>query len=71
MQPWRVSTRATHERTIDNRLVPTFGELELRGIRTSDVQAWVSGMVVQQLAPRTVSAYFKLLKAIMRAAVND
>lgn len=71
VQPWRPSTRETHELTIDKRLVPKFGESELRSIRTSDVQAWVSGLVADQLAPRTVSQYFKLLKAIMRAAVND
>ncbi len=70
-QPWRESTRASRESTIDHQVNPTFGAMELRAVRTSDVQSWVGRMSAAGLAASSVAAYYRVLAQIMRAARRD
>ena len=51
-------------------LLPTFGSQELRAIRPSNVQAWLSGLQ-QQLAASYVRVLLANLSGILRAAVDD
>lgn len=51
-------------------LLPTFGGQELRAIRPSSVQAWLSGLQ-QRLAPSYVRVLLANLSSILRAAVDD
>ena len=48
--------------------LPTFGGRQIASIRTSEVQAWVSGL---ELAPSTVTVVYGKVAAIFRAAVED
>ena len=51
-------------------LMPTFGGQELRTIRPSSIQAWLSGLQ-QRLAPSYVRVLLANLSGILRAAVDD
>jgi integrase len=70
-QPWRPSTRSRVEKVLRSQIMPTFGNVPLRALRRSDVQAWVGKMAASGLAPSTVEGYFKLLSSVMRAARRD
>jgi integrase len=63
-----VNTAASVEVILRRHILPTFGTRRLSTIRTSEVQAWVSGL---DLAPSTVSVVYSKFAAIMRAAVED
>jgi hypothetical protein len=67
-QPHRATTAASVEIILRCHILPTFGSRRLATIRTSEVQAWVSGV---DLAPSTVSVVYGKLSAIFRAAVED
>jgi integrase len=49
-------------------VLPTFENRPIAAVRTSEVQAWVSGL---ELAPSTVEVAYGKLAAIFRAAVED
>jgi integrase len=70
-QPWRESTRENREWIIETRIVPTFGQAQLRSVRPSDVQAWVGRLSAEGLAASTVAAYLRVLAQVMRAAQRD
>jgi hypothetical protein len=67
-QPHRASTAAGVESTMRAHILPTFGARPIASIRTSEVQAWVSGL---DLAPSTVRVTYVRLKSILAAAVED
>ncbi len=67
-QPHRDSTAASVEMILRKHIEPTFGHRPIAGIRTSEVQAWVSGLA---LAPSTVAVVYGKLAAIFNAAVDD
>ncbi|WP_369251842.1 tyrosine-type recombinase/integrase [Geodermatophilus amargosae] len=52
------------------RSVP-FGDLQLKNIRGSHLEAWVKQMHVDGLAPRTIANRFTAVRTIFRAAVRD
>lgn len=64
------STREGVEMRIRRHLDPTFGQMQLKAIRPSHVQAWLRGRQVQHAAG-TVRLMFVNLTAIMSAAVDD
>ena len=64
------STAQALEVRLRVHLLPTFGGQELRAIRPSSVQAWLSGLQ-QQLAPSYVRVLLANLSGILRAAVDD
>lgn len=67
-QPHRATTAASVEVIFRKHILPTFGSRRLSTVRTSEVQAWVSGL---DLAPSTVSVVYGKLSAVFRAAVED
>lgn len=67
-QPHRPSTAESVESILRTHLLPAFGAKRLAAIRTSEVQAWVSGL---ELAPSTVEVVYGKLRAIFAAAVDD
>ena len=67
-QPWRPSTRERNESLWRRHIEPRWGATRLGAIRTSDIQAWVTGL---QLAPSTAEGALRFLAAILRAAVTD
>ena len=70
-QPWRPQTRERMTHVIRSQIVPRFGALPLRSVRSSAVQAWVGEMTKATLAPSTVEGYYRVLAAIMLAARRD
>jgi integrase len=69
-QTFDASTRATVTSRLTNHILPTFGNLELRQIRPSTVQAWLKGRS-DVLAAGTVKAALSTLNAILGAAIED
>ena len=67
-QPHRATTTASVESILRVHVLPTFGARQIATIRTSEVQAWVSGL---ELAPSTVGVVYGKVAAIFRAAVED
>jgi integrase len=64
------STSQALEVRLRVHLLPTFGGQELRAIRPSNVQAWLSGLQ-QQLAASYLRVLLANLSGILRAAVDD
>ena len=64
------STSQALEVRLRVHLLPTFGGQELRAIRPSNVQAWLSGLQ-QLLAASYVRVLLANLSGILRAAVDD
>jgi integrase len=48
----------------------TFGDMQLRSIRRSHVEAWVKNMTAR-LAPTTIDTRFTIVRGVFRAAVAD
>jgi integrase len=70
VQPWRQSTRDRSSSVYRVHLEPRFGDRPIGSIRSSEVQAWATGLA-DTLAPATVEGAFRLLAAIFRAAIVD
>jgi integrase len=67
-QPHRATTSASVEVIFRKHITPTFGSRRLSTIKTSEVQAWVTGL---DLAPSTVNVVYGKLAAVFRSAVED
>ena len=70
-QPWAPSSRARYESILTKHVLPRFGHLPLRAIRTSDVRAWVASMAAEGYAAASIKSHFGVLRAIMRGAIED
>lgn len=71
-RPHRPTTAARVERQINGQLEGTpLGSKRLASVRPSDVQAWVSGMSADGLAPSTIRLTTRLLGSVFTAAVHD
>lgn len=66
-QVWLSSTRENADLTVAG---VTFGEMPLRAIRRSHVEAWVKQMSAS-LAPTTIDTRFTIVRGVFRAAVAD
>ncbi|GAB4077286.1 tyrosine-type recombinase/integrase [Nostocoides australiense] len=66
-QVWMSSTRENADMAVAG---VTFGELPLRSIRRSHVEAWVKKMSVD-LAATTIDTRFTIIRGVFRAAVAD
>lgn len=66
-QVWLSSTRENADLAV---VGVTFGEMPLRAIRRSHVEAWVKQMSVT-LAPTTIDTRFTIVRGVFRAAVAD
>ncbi|MGH8946590.1 MAG: tyrosine-type recombinase/integrase [Acidimicrobiia bacterium] len=69
-QTFDPSTRETMESRIRVHIEPTLGELELRNLRPSTIQAWVRGRQTE-VAPSYVRLLLTNLSTILSAAVED
>lgn len=66
-QVWLASTRENADLATAGT---TFGDMQLRSIRRSHVEAWVKNMN-SRLAPSTIDTRFTIVRGIFRAAVAD
>jgi integrase len=69
-QTFDVATRVQVESRLRVHVLPTLGDMELRAIRPSTVQAWVRGRA-DELAPGTVKVLLYRVAGIFGAAVED
>jgi integrase len=65
-----ISTRQAMEIRVRVHMKPTFGQMDLRNIKPSSVQAWLGGLQ-EQLAPSYVRVLLANLSSLMNAAVDD
>lgn len=63
-------TLAGYESLLRSRVLPTFGELELRQITTAKVRAWLTSMG-EELAPARIRQARQVLHAALAVAVDD
>jgi integrase len=66
-----VSTRSAYRYYLDRHFLPVFGDLQMRLISPSTVQAWVNEVSQGKLAARSVVKYHALLHKIFSRAVID
>lgn len=64
-------TFAGYESLLRSRVVPTFGDTELRRITTSAVRSWVATMVDDGLSAARVRQALQVLHASLEVAVED
>ena len=69
-QPHRAGTARLYERTLRLHVLPRLGHRPIASLRRTDVQALVTAMS-QDLAPHTVDNAYKLVRAVLAAAVDD
>ncbi len=69
-QTFDVSTRESVASVLRVHLLPTFGDVELRAVRPSTVQAWLRGRQ-ERSAPKSVRVMLGWLSSILGAAVAD
>ena len=62
------STRDNADRTV--KAVP-FGDLPMKALRRSHVEAWIKSMTVGGLAATTIKTKFVIVRSVLRAAVRD
>lgn len=64
------TTRASYNEKINCYIVPTLGNIQLKSLKTSTVQAWVNTLTNEKkLAPKTVKNAYLNLKASLDKAV--
>ena len=66
-QVWLASTRENADLATAG---VTFGDMPLRSIRRSHIEAWVKNMTAR-LAPTTIDTRFTIVRGVFRAAVAD
>lgn len=68
LQLWESGTRENMDLVAKQA---TFGDMELRMIRRTHVEAWIKTMVSNGMAPRTVHTRASHARSVFRAAVRD
>lgn len=69
-QPWRAKTRTRVESALRVHISPVIGDRPIAAVRTSEVQALVSGLSTT-LAPYSVKIVYTTLRSVFRAAELD
>ncbi|MGH3668864.1 MAG: phage integrase central domain-containing protein, partial [Acidimicrobiia bacterium] len=69
-QTYDASTRETMESRVRTHMLPTIGDIELRHLKPSTVQAWVRGRQTE-VAPSYCRLLLSNLSTILSAAVED
>jgi len=78
-EKWLVGRRPTvagktdynTETLVRGRIIPAFGDKELRQITTAGVRDWQTGLLAEGLSPATVRTYRQILGQVLRQAVAD
>lgn len=65
------STRLKVEGHLRNYVLPTFRRFQIANIKSTDVRAWISGMMRHGLSPTTIKAVHGTFSRIMNQAVLD
>lgn len=73
LQPHRPATEVGVEHILRLHVYPVLGDMPLRSIKVSDIQAFVTGLSAEPrpLAPSTIVTVYGKVAGILRAAVDD
>ena len=66
-----LTTKASYRSYLDKHFLPFFGEMPMRTILPSTVQAWVTMAAGSGLSPRSVVKYHVMLHSVFKRAVRD
>ncbi|MGH8893230.1 MAG: tyrosine-type recombinase/integrase [Actinomycetes bacterium] len=66
-----LSTKASYRCYLDKHFIPFFGEMPMRTILPSTVQAWVTKAAAHGLSPRSVVKYHVMLHSVFKRTVRD
>jgi integrase len=64
-------TVASYESLLRSRILPTFGDRELRSVRPSDVGDWIGGMIEDGLSASRIRQAHVVLRVMLDVAVRD
>jgi integrase len=64
-------SKAAYRSYLDRHFLPFFGDMPMRAILPSTVQAWVTQAVASGLSPRSVVKYHVMLHSVFKRAVRD
>jgi integrase len=64
-------TLVGYESLLRSRVLPVFGQTQLRHIHPSDVRAWIAGMNDEGLSPSRIRQAHQVLQASLQQAVGD
>jgi integrase len=67
----RPKTRMDYKSVLRCHLLPTFGARRLAGLQPIEVQRWVSEMIVEGTTPAVIRKSYRMLSAILKAAVDS
>ena len=67
----KLSTRSRHRYTLDNQVLPTWGEYYVTDLTAPQLQRWIAGMSDEGLSASTVRKAHGCLSMILDAAVRD
>ncbi len=66
-----LTTKAAYRSYLDRHFLPFFGEMPMRSIMPSTVQAWVTQAAASELSARSVVKYHVMLRSVFKRAVRD
>nr|MBA2599686.1 hypothetical protein [Actinomycetota bacterium] len=64
-------TLASYESLLRSRILPAFGQRELRAIKPSDITTWIGAMVSEGLSPSRIRQAHVVLRLVLESAVRD
>jgi len=64
-------TREGYESLLRSRVLPVFGDTQIRRVGPGEVREWVAGMLAEGLSPARVRAARQVLSAMLAQAVDD
>jgi integrase len=67
----KLKTLDGYRSLLRSRVLPTFGAVQLRDIRSADVGRWVADMADEQLSPSRIRQAYNVLSASLKAAVRN
>ncbi len=67
----KVKTAATYAGVVRSRVLPQLGSVRLAGLRSSDVQGWINGMVAEGLSVSRIRQAHVVLAEALDWAVRD
>lgn len=63
------TTRAGYREKIDNYIIPTLGNIQLKALNTDHVQKWINELHQRGLSPKTIRNAYNNLNAALKKAV--
>jgi integrase len=69
-QPVRGSTAKVYQSYLDSRILPVLGRMDVQVVENGVAKAFLVDLNASKLAPATINAVFKVIKAVVASAVD-